>query len=454
MLRLDDRQEVGVQRVIKEPELALFYKMGKGKTVVALRGIEHLIDTIRVQRVLVVAPLLVAQTVWKDEIRKWKLNLVLNSATGTVKRRGEAVRKWSDIVTVNYENLLWMLENHADEFDMIVFDELSKMKTYNSKRTKKIRKYILDFDRRLGLTGTPLSNGYLDLWGEFFALDGGKRLGKFFTTKYQKKYFFCNDKNGWSWSLKEGVKTKGQIIKRIAPICHTYLGGHEVEIKRHPIRFNLPEWSMHEYRKIDKTNYSALDNMLIDTRAQTLMKCRQYTGGQMYAETEYNGDGDPLPKKLITLHKAKTDQLSNLMYQLQSTPTIIVYEFQHEYDRISLMYPDAVSFKGLSEKASIKMVRDWSDGKIMKLLLQPGQAAHGLNLQYGGHTIVFFTTTWNNEHVGQTLGRLDRKGQEFEIDAYYLLANNTIDVRIYDEILQEKTDEEEEFLYAVERIAA
>ena len=146
--------------------------------------------------------------------------------------------------------------------------------------------------------------------------------------------------------------------------------------------------------------------------------------------------------------------LSNLMYQLQSTPTIIVYEFQHEYDRISLMYPDAVSFKGLSEKASIKMVRDWSDGKIMKLLLQPGQAAHGLNLQYGGHTIVFFTTTWNNEHVGQTLGRLDRKGQEFEIDAYYLLANNTIDVRIYDEILQEKTDEEEEFLYAVERIAA
>lgn len=417
-------QTYATEFIEKHPVSAVFLDMGLGKSVITLSAINDLcLDTFEVQKVLVIAPLRVARDTWKAEIEKWEhlKCLKYSIAVGTETERKTALQKPANLYIINRENIGWLIEQSgiAFDFDMVVIDELSSFKSHQAKRFKSLIKVRPTVKRMVGLTGTPSSNGLMDLWAEFRLLDMGKRLGRFIT-HYRDEFFIPDKRNGqviFSYKPKDGAED--EIYRRISDItvsmkCTDYLKMPECIINE--VKVSLSEKEMKIYKTLKKDLVLSIANKEIDAiNAGALSnKLSQMANGAVYDEN----------KNIIEIHNRKLDALEDLIEQTNGKPVLIAYWFKHDLERIK---------KGFSvrEIKSSKDISEWNNGKIPVAVIHPASAGHGLNIQEGGSTLIWFGLTWSLELYLQTIARLWRQGQKSKtVVIHHIIVNGTIDEQI------------------------
>jgi len=411
----------------------LFADMGTGKTSIVLYLL-HLLFANResqlVKGVLVIAPLRVCQLTWPMEIAKWDFCKGFTHTLLHGKNKKNIVVQ-NDIYLMNYEGIAWLVEylkNNPCPFDIIIFDEISKLKDPTTKRFRALKKIIPLFDRRIGLTGTPTPNSYMNLFSLMYSIDEGETLGKHIT--HYRDRFFDKSYNGFTYTLKAHA-TK-EIDNLIAPFVFRIEASNPVPITYMDINVVLPKTVMGGYKKLEKEFFLKFDDALLKgvNAAVLLNKLRQYVGGAVYTED----------KSVKLLHDRKIRAVGKI-----SGPCIIAYVYRHELDRLNRRYPEAVDF---SKGDQNEILKRWNRGEISKLLIQPASMAHGLNLQFGGATLVWFTLTWSLEQYLQANARIWRQGQENPVEIYHIMVDNTVDV-IVKAVLESKSNKQIAFLKAM-----
>ena len=408
-------------KFIEENEIsALLLDMGLGKSVITLTAIRNLIIKGEVGRVLVIAPLRVAKTTWPDEIAKWDhLNdLTYSVAVGTEKERLEALRKNVEIVIINRENVDWLVNKsgYRFNFDMIVIDELSSFKSYSAKRFKallKVRPYV---ERIVGLTGTPSSNGLMDLWAEYRLLDFGERLGRYIT-RYRLKYFTPDKRSAtviFSYKLLPGAED--EIYNAISDItismkAKDYLKMPDLIINEVTVDLDPSERRTYEtLRKEMVVQISEQEEIDAVNAASLSGKLLQMANGAVYDED----------KRVLRIHDKKLDALEDLIEATNGKPVLIAYWYKHDLERIKERF-------NVREILNDQDIRDWNSGKIDVAVIHPASAGHGLNLQQGGSTMIWFGLTWSLELYEQANARLYRQGQNETVVIHHIITKGTID---------------------------
>ena len=440
-MRLYDYQRYCVKRIIEQPNIGLFLDMGMGKSVITLTAINQLMyDYFSVKKVLVIAPLEPARSTWPEEIKKWKHleNLTYSLVLGSLGDRRDALRAAADIFIVNRENVPWVVQELHGEwpFDMVVVDELSSFKNNTSLRFKQLKKIRSKIKRFVGLTGTPAPNGLLNLWPQVYLLDRGKALGRTMTS-YRDAYFLPDQRGPsgqvWSWRLRENAKE--QILDRLQGLCismdsEDFLDLPETMYIQHQIKMS-PEL---------KAKYKALKHdMVLDegisaaTAAVLSNKLLQFSSGAIYS------DDGPVEE----IHSLKLDKLDELIEEANGQPVLVFYTYKHELERIKKRFPEIVSIK---EPDAIER---WNRREISILAANPASAGHGLNLQFGGHIIIWFGMTWDLELYKQANKRLSRPGQKYPVLIHHITISETIDTRIAQNVLKQKENLQNEVLSAV-----
>lgn len=416
-----DYQRNMTNRIIEERKLGLFLDLGMGKTIITLTAIESLIyDYVEVEKVLVIMPAQVLKMkTWQNEINKWKhiTKLTCTEIVGSPTQRLEALKQEADIYMISRDNLVWLNENHKWDFDMLVIDELSSFKNPSSKRFRSLRKYAKLCNRVIGLTGTPIPNGYYDLWAQIFLLDHGEALGKTLTS-YQQKYFVPDKRNAttiFSWKLKVGAKE--QIDKSIKHLTMSMTSKDWLKMPEkieNEISIELLPKIRQRYLELEREMVMQLESEEITAanRAVVLNKLLQVTSGAIYNED----------KKVYEIHRQKLDVLEEIV-DATDKPLLVFYNYQHELDRI------LENFKDLNPRVlkDAKDQDDWNAGKIKMLVAHPASVGFGLNLQYGSNTIVWFGLTWSLELNQQANARLYRQGQKESVIIHYIVAKDSID---------------------------
>ncbi|WP_073995820.1 DEAD/DEAH box helicase [Arcanobacterium urinimassiliense] len=408
----------------KHPQAAVFLEMGLGKTVATLTAIEHLLlDSFEVSKVLVIAPLRVARDTWPEEIAKWEHLRLLKtiSLVGSKKLRLENLEKQAHVYLINRENVPWLVEvlGKSWPFDMVIIDELSSFKSNQSKRFKALRSVLPKIKRIVGLTGTPASNGLMDLWAPFRLIDGGARLGKYIT-HYREAYFVPDKRNQhmvFSWRLREGAEE--EIYKKISDITvsmqtQDYLQLPKIIYTQQKIRLGIKEQKF--YRKLKQELVADLDGGEVDAVNAAVLsnKLLQLASGAIYGEN----------KSIIHVHDLKLDALEDVVEAANGQSLLVAYWFKHDLERIQERFPQARLLE------SSKDFQDWNQGKISLALIHPASAGHGLNLQAGGHLVCWFSLTWSLELYQQLNARLYRQGQTRPVTITHLIATGTIDERV------------------------
>lgn len=399
---------------------ALLLDMGLGKSVITLTAIRNLIIKGEVGRVLVIAPLRVAKSTWPDEIAKWDhLNdLTYSVAVGTEKERLEALRKNVEIVIINRENVDWLVNKsgYRFNFDMIVIDELSSFKSYNAKRFKallKVRPYV---ERIVGLTGTPSSNGLMDLWAEYRLLDFGERLGRYIT-RFRLKYFEPDKRSAtviFSYKLLPGAED--EIYNAISDItismkAKDYLKMPDLIINEVTVDLDRNERNTYEtLRKEMVVQISEQEEIDAVNAASLSGKLLQMANGAVYDED----------KRVFRIHDKKLDALEDLIEAANGKPVLIAYWFKHDLERIKEQF-------NVREILTDQDIKDWNNGKIDVAVIHPASAGHGLNLQQGGSTMIWFGLTWSLELYEQANARLYRQGQKETVVIHHIITKGTID---------------------------
>ena len=447
-LSLHEYQEVTKDFIIGHPNAAVILDMGMGKTATTLSAIDELIyDRFEVTKVLVIAPLRVASTVWSDEIEQWAelKHLRYSKIIGKPKQRLEALQADADIYIVNRENLPWLVEQCHPYFkwDMVVIDELSSFKSWKSKRFKAFMTMRPFMKRVVGLTGTPSSNGLMDLFAEFKVIDGGERLG-FFITEYRNRYF----REGYSqgYVVYEYIPmdfAEAQIYDKISDITISmkaldYLYMPELITTRYLVKMTDKETKVYKSMSRDMVlPYLEDDDITASSAASLSQKLCQMANGAVYSDN----------KDTVTIHNQKLDALEDIVEAANGEPLLLAYWFKHDYDRIvERLEKLKVNFKPLKEEADI---RDWNDGKITMGLIHPASSGHGLNLQKGGHHLVWFSLPWSLELYQQTNARLWRQGQSSKtVVIQHIVTEGTIDEDIL-KALADKDDVQERLIEAV-----
>lgn len=423
-------QQRAIDHILKYPASALFLDMGLGKTVCTLTAIKELLDCFEVSKVLIIATKRVALSTWTDEAAKWEHlhDLRLSRVLGTERERKAALGRDADIYVINRENVVWLTEYLGSDwpFDMMVIDELSSFKSSSAKRFRALRRFRPRVHRVVGLTGTPASNGYMDLWAEMYLLDQGERLGKTITG-YRSTYFRPGRQNGYvvyDWKLLPGADKV--IQHKIGDICLSMSAEDYLELPEllvNDVRVPLPEKAMKAYKKMERDKVlEVLDQEISAFQAATLMgKLLQMANGAVYDD-----DGG-----VTELHKAKLDALGELLESAQGQPVLCFYSYKHDLERIR------ETFKSYEPRTldSEKDIRDWNEGRIRLLLAHPASAGHGLNLQAGGHILVWFGLPWSLELYQQANARLHRQGQTERVIVHRILAEGTAD-----DIVREKLE--------------
>lgn len=416
-------QEFAKQRLIELPEAGLFLDMGLGKTVTTLTAINELMyDRFLVSRVLVIAPKRVAEDTWTTESEKWDhlKHLRISRVLGTAKERLAALQEDADIYIINRENVVWLVERYWKEwsFDMVVVDELSSFKSNQAKRFKALKQVRPLVERFVGLTGTPSPNGLLDLWPQMYLIDRGERLGKTITG-YRQRYFTPGKSNGYvvySYEPKPGADEA--IQKKISDICVSmkaddYLQMPELMVNDIPIKLSPAE--MDTYRELEREKLMEIDGEQVTalTAATVYNKLLQMANGSVYAD-----DG-----AVVEIHRRKLEALEEILDTANGQPVLVFYNYRHDYD--SLMN----SFKRYKPRTlkGQEDIREWNEGKIPLLLAQPASMGHGLNLQAGGHIIVWYGLNWSLELYQQANARLYRQGQKQGVAIHRLVAKGTVD---------------------------
>ena len=435
-----DYQKYATEFIESHPIAAVILQMGLGKTVCTLTAIEHLMyDTFEVSKVLIVAPLRVAKVTWSDEIDKWDhlSHLTYSVAVGSEKERLSALKKKADLYMINRENLQWLIEKSGlpFDYDMVVLDELSSFKSWQSKRFRAFMKVRPKVERVVGLTGTPSSNGLMDLFAEFKCLDMGERLGRFIT-QYRNAFFIPDRMNGQVvYSYKPRPFAEEEIYRRIGDITISmkaldHLKMPELIENRYPVYMDDGEKQQYESMKKD------LILPYLENEAITAANAAALSGKlcQMANGAVYSDEGS-----VVHIHDRKLDALEDIIEAAQG-PILLCYWFKHDLERITKKLDELkVEYARISSDGSIRM---WNEGKFQVGLIHPASAGHGLNLQAGGNHIVWFGLTWSLELLEQSNARLWRQGQRAEtVVVQYLVTAGTIDERILDAISKKEKDQ-------------
>lgn len=435
-----DYQKYAIEFIESHPIAAVILQMGLGKTVCTLTAIERLMyDTFEVSKVLIVAPLRVAKVTWSDEIDKWDhlSHLTYSVAVGSEKERLSALKKKADLYMINRENLQWLIEKSGlpFDYDMVVLDELSSFKSWQSKRFRAFMKVRPKVQRVVGLTGTPSSNGLMDLFAEFRCLDMGERLGRFIT-QYRNAFFIPDRMNGQVvYSYKPRPFAEEEIYRRIGDITISmkaldHLKMPELIENRYPVYMDDGEKQQYESMKKD------LILPYLENEAITAANAAALSGKlcQMANGAVYSDEGS-----VVHIHDRKLDALEDIIEAAQG-PILLCYWFKHDLERITKKLDELkVEYARISSDGSIRM---WNEGKFQVGLIHPASAGHGLNLQAGGNHIVWFGLTWSLELLEQSNARLWRQGQRAEtVVVQYLVTAGTIDERILDAISKKEKDQ-------------
>ena len=408
------------------------------KTVITLTAINFMVDSFDVTRVLVVAPLRVAKFTWRDELRKWEhlQHLRMSVICGDAQEREAAVNAKADIYVINRENLVWLVKNYPKlKFDMIVYDELSSFKNHQAKRFKAAMHLSVRADRIVGLTGTPASNGLMDLFAEYKIIDLGERLGRLIG-QYRTAYFRpgrCNGHIVYDYIPLEGAEA--QIYERISDITVSmkaveHLQMPELISTAHTVEMSEDE--MQKYKRL-KAELILEDPEITAANAAGLSnKLQQMANGAVY-------DDD---RKVVMIHDRKLDALEDIIEAQNGKPLLVAYWYKHDLERIKARFTDV---KLLDNE---KTITQWNAGKLSVALIHPASAGHGLNLQSGGSTLVWFGLTWSLELYQQTNARLYRQGQQHTVVIEHIVARGTIDEKIL-KALQNKDSTQQALINAV-----
>ena len=414
-------QQYATDFIIKNPTAAVFLEMGLGKSVIALTAILELcLERFEISRVLVIAPLRVARDTWPAEIQKWDhlKDLTYSVAVGTANERRAALRQKTFVHIINRENVQWLIEDSGIpwQYDMVVIDELSSFKSHQSKRFKSLMKARPGIRRMVGLTGTPSSNGLMDLWSEFRVLDMGKRLGRFIT-HYREQFFEPDRRNGMQvFSYRPRVGAEREIYRRIGDITISmrsadYLKMPECVMNTVPVKLDSTEYEV--YEEMESKMVTELDGVEIDAvnAAALTGKLCQLANGAIYTP-----DGNT-----VFFHERKLDALEDLIEGANGKPVLVAYWYKHDLARIQERLK-------VRELKSSKDITDWNAGKIPVAVIHPASAGHGLNLQAGGSTLIWFGLTWSLELYQQTNARLWRQGQQAEtVVIHHIITRGTVD---------------------------
>lgn len=423
-----------IDHVVDHPFCGLFLGMGLGKSVITLTAISRLLnDYCEVSKVLVIAPKFVARNTWEDEIRKWDhlRGLSVSVVMGTAAQREAALKDASvEVSIINRDNVEWLVRQYPGTswpFDMVVLDESSSFNNWQSKRWKALWRVRPLISRMVLLTGTPAPNGLTDLWAQMKLLDRGKRLFPY-VGPFRQRWFHPGARNGsvvYNWIPNKGAKE--EIAEAISDICLSMRADDYLEM---PMVIDggmsvfLPE--LDRYRKFEKDNLMTLpDGAEIEavTAVALTNKLLQFASGAVYDDDH-------------TWHQvsqAKDEALSDLLEQADE-PVLVFYNYRHELERIRRNHPDAVPFSGEPE-----ILKRWNDGQIRVMLCHPASVGYGLNLQAGGHIIVWFSPTWNLELYEQANARLNRQGQTRPVIIYHLVCPGTMD-EVVMSALRQKAD--------------
>ena len=425
------------QFIIDHPESAIFLGMGMGKTISTLTAINDLIrNRFETRRVLVIAPIRVARDTWPTEIHKWDhlKGLRVSPITGTAKQRQDAVNRRADIYTIGRENIAWLVKYHGSRwpYDMVIIDELSSFKNPQAKRFKALKKVRPKIHRIVGLTGTPAPNSLLDIWAPFRLIDNGERLGRYIT-HYRDQYFTPGRRNGtvvYNWNLRPGADQA--IYDNIADITVSMRTTDYLQLPEathQHITVQLPPKARKHIDTLKRDLVLDLDDDTIDAaNAATLsLKLQQLAGGAIYKET-----GDDY----ITVHDEKIQALTELVDQAQGNPMLVCFWFKHERDRILDAIPGA---RVLDTQQDF---HDWNNGDIPVALIHPASAGHGLNLQAGGHIMVWYTTPWSLELYEQANARLHRQGQTDPVSIIHIDTADSIDQTVHQALNRKDTTQQ------------
>ena len=422
-------QQYSVDFIETHPVSAILLACGLGKTIITLTALNDLLfDSFEAHRVLVIAPLRVASMSWPDEFGKWEhlSELKYSVAVGTETERRAALMKPADIYIINRENVQWLIEDSKlpFSFDTVVVDELSSFKNYQAKRFRALMKVRPRVMRIIGLTGTPSSNGLMDLWAEFRLLDMGARLGRFIS-QYRLEYFQPDKRNGQViFSYKPLPGAEQRIYDKISDITISMrstdlLKMPELVSSEYTVRLSDEERERYDGLKQDLVLQLPDGEITAANAAALTGKLCQMANGAIYTD-----DGG-----IVNLHDQKLDALEDIIEAAGGKPLLVAYWFKHDLARITERLQKLhVPFSKLDSAESIKR---WNNGELPVALIHPASAGHGLNLQSGGSCIVWFGLTWSLELYQQTNARLWRQGQSAEtVVVQHIVTKGTIDERI------------------------
>jgi len=410
--------------ILEHPVAAVFLDMGLGKSVITLSAIFDLcLDSFLVRKVLVIAPLRVARDTWPTEIEKWDhLNgLTYSVAVGSEIERKAALRQQVSVYIINRENVAWLIEQSGlpFDYDMIVIDELSSFKSYQAKRFRSLLKARPAVQRIVGLTGTPSTNGLMDLWAEFRILDLGKRLGRFIT-HFRDEYFRPDKRNGQVvYSYKPLPGAEDAIYKQISDITISmraadYLDMPECVMNQVKVTLSAKERKIYDTLRSDLVVSLGSEEIDAGNAASLSNKLSQLANGAVYGDD----------KRVFSVHDKKLDALEDLIEAANGKPVLVAYWFKHDLERIKQRFT-------VREIKTSQDIIDWNAGDIPVAVIHPASAGHGLNLQAGGSTLIWFGLTWSLELYQQTNARLWRQGQQAEtVVIHHIITAGTIDEQV------------------------
>ena len=436
---LHNYQTDAVQHIVDRDESMLWLSVGLGKTISALTAFGFLKSIGQASAMLIVAPLRVCQLTWRQEAEKWShtTNLTFSLMCGSEKKRQRALFRKADVYLVNYESLTWLATQlthyfiepgRAMPFDMLVFDEVSKVKREDSKRFAAFSPLAPEFSRRVGLTASPCSNGMQDVWGQFFMLDGGKRLHNKFKT-FQSAFFYQG--NGAYAKWLPYPDTKEMIINRISDMT--------IEMSADDAGLDIPEltvidtWvelppkKMKLYKQLETQFFIELDEggqIEVFNRAALCNKLLQFSNGRVY---NYPDEQNPDCCVVEKVHDLKYDALAEIVEGSGDDPILLAYNFTSERDRIMELYPDAECLTGVAEAEAISIMDRFNKGEIKLLIAHPLSAGHGLNLQHACNIIVWFGLGYNLELYEQFIGRIHRQGLRDAARCFRIVTRGTMD---------------------------
>ena len=418
-----DYQSYATQFIIEHPICYLMLDLGLGKTVITLSALwELLLDYFTSARVLVIAPKRVAENTWTAELAKWShlKGLTISKIMGSAKQREAALKKIADIYIISRDNLAWLVKNHKWDFDTVIIDEMSSFKSNTSLRFKSLKHVRPKVRRVVALSGSPAPNSIEELWPQMYILDMGERLGRYIGS-FRNEYLLPDKRNGqiiYSYKPRKGAEQK--IYDKISDICISMKAGDYLKMPplvstRYEVEMDKKEARAYEQMEsdmfvkvgeedLDAVNAAALSNKLI-----------QMANGAVYGED----------KKVIHIHDKKLDALEDIIEAANGKPLLVAYWYKHDKERIKSRFD-------VREIDTPKDIEDWNIGNIPVAIIHPASAGHGLNLQSGGSTIIWFGLTWSLELYQQLNGRLFRQGQEHTVVIQHIVCKGTIDEDVMD----------------------